>query len=308
MNSAQDTERQRGASRIGEVARLARVSVRTLHHYDRIGLVRPSARTAAGYRLYATEDLERLQTVLLYKELGFGLGEIRDLLAEPGFDRREALRAQREQLARRSARVDAMLALIDKTLAAMDEGIPMERSDMFEVFGDFDPAEHEAEAEALWGETEAYKESARRTRRYTQDDWKRFKAESGAVNEAIATLMDEGIAADDPRAMDTAERHRVLIDTLVLPVPCRDSTSSSGGCTWRTPGSPRPTRRSAREWPPTCATRRRPTPPGRRGACSRFQPARPEVRPLTHVSSNVRPRASAGRTRSRAPAAPAAPP
>ena len=151
MTDAHDMQRQSGASRIGEVARLAHVSVRTLHHYDRIGLVRPSARTAAGYRLYATEDLERLQTVLLYKELGFGLGEIRDLLAEPGYDRREALRAQREQLARRSARVDAMLALIDKTLAAMDEGIPMERSDLFEVFGDFDPAEHEAEAEDALG-------------------------------------------------------------------------------------------------------------------------------------------------------------
>ncbi len=217
MTDAHDMERQSGASRIGEVARLAHVSVRTLHHYDRIGLVRPSARTAAGYRLYATEDLERLQTVLLYKELGFGLGEIRDLLAEPGYDRREALRAQREQLARRSARVDAMLALIDKTLAAMDEGIPMERSDLFEVFGDFDPAEHEAEAEARWGETAEYRESARRTRRYTKEDWARFKSESNAVNEALARLMDEGVAPADPQAMDAVERHRVLIDTWFYP-------------------------------------------------------------------------------------------
>ena len=90
---------------------------------------------------------------------------------------------------------------------------------MFEVFGDFDPAEHEAEAEARWGETEAYKESARRTRRYTKDDWKRFKAESDAVNEAIAALMDEGVAADDPRAMDAVERHRLLIDTWFYPCP-----------------------------------------------------------------------------------------
>jgi DNA-binding transcriptional MerR regulator len=81
------------ASRVGEVANLAHVSVRTLHHYDAIGLVRPSGRSEAGYRLYTAEDLERLQTVLLFKELGFGLGEIRDLLAEPGYDRREALRA-----------------------------------------------------------------------------------------------------------------------------------------------------------------------------------------------------------------------
>jgi DNA-binding transcriptional MerR regulator len=144
--------------RIGEVARLAHVTVRALHHYDRIGLWRPSGRSEDGYRLYTEQDLERLQAILLYKELGFGLGEIRDLLTEPGFDRREALRAQRAQLSRRSERLDAMLALIDKTLAALDEGIPMERSDMFEVFGDFDPAEHEAEAQERWGDTDAYRE------------------------------------------------------------------------------------------------------------------------------------------------------
>jgi len=212
-----DDPRGQQASRIGEVAKLAHVSVRTLHHYDSVGLLRPSGRSEAGYRLYTAEDLERLQTVLLYKELGFGLGEIRDLLAEPGFDRREALRAQRAQLARRSGRIDAMLALVDKTLAAMDEGIPMERDDLFEVFGDFDPAEHEAEAAERWAGAEAYKESARRTRRYTKDDWMRFKAESGAVNQAIAALMDAGVAADDPRAMDAVERHRLLIDEWFYP-------------------------------------------------------------------------------------------
>jgi DNA-binding transcriptional MerR regulator len=205
--------------RIGEVARLAHITVRTLHHYDRIGLMRASGRSEAGYRLYTEQDLERLQAVLLYRELGFGLSEIRALLAAPGFDRREALRAQRAQLARRSERLDAMLALIDKTLAAMDEGIPMERSDLFEVFGDSDPAEHEAEAEARWGETAAYKESARRTRRYAKDDWLRFKAESDDVTETIATLMDGGVAPDDPRAADVAERHRLLIDAWFYPCP-----------------------------------------------------------------------------------------
>jgi DNA-binding transcriptional MerR regulator len=205
--------------RVGEVARLAHVSVRTLHHYDRVGLVRPTCRSEVGYRLYTEQDLERLQTVLLYKELGFGLTEIRELLAEPGFDRREALRAQRAQLARQAARLEAMLALIDKTLAAMEGGMPMARSDMFEVFGDFDPAEHEAEAEARWGGTEAHKESARRLRGYAKDDWRRFTVESDAVNEKLATLMDEGVAPGDSPAMDAAERHRLLIDVWFYPCP-----------------------------------------------------------------------------------------
>ena len=112
-----------------------------------------------------------------------------------------------------------MLAMIDKTLAAMDEGRAMESSDLFGVFGDFDPTEHEGEVTERWGETASFRESARRTRQYTKDDWARFKAQSDAVNEAIAALMDEGVAPDDPRAMDAVERHRLLIDAWFYPCP-----------------------------------------------------------------------------------------
>jgi DNA-binding transcriptional MerR regulator len=203
--------------RMGEVARLAHVSVRTLRHYDALGLLRPSGRSAAGYRLYTDGDLERLQTVLFHKELGFRLEAIRELLAEPGFDRREALRAQRALLARRAGRLDAMLALIDKTLAAMDEGVPMGREELIEVFGDFDPAEHEDEARERWGDTDAYRESARRARRYTKDDWGRCRAESDEVGGSLATLMDEGVPPEDRRAMEAAERHRLLIDAWFYP-------------------------------------------------------------------------------------------
>lgn len=205
------------AYKVGEVARLAHVSVRTLHHYDAIGLLEPSGRSAAGYRLYTAQDLERLQHVLFYREIGFGLEEIRDVTADPAFDRREALLAQRDLLAQQAHRLEAMLGLIDKTLAAQEEGIPMGQEEMFEVFGDFDPSEHEDEVKKRWGETDAYKESARRTRRYTKEDWARFKVESNAVNAGIAALMDEGVAPGDPRAMDVVEHHRQLIDAWFYP-------------------------------------------------------------------------------------------
>ncbi len=205
------------ACKVGEVARLARVSVRTLHHYDAIGLLESSRRSEAGYRLYTAADLERLQLVLLYRELGFRLEDIRDLIADPAFDRREALVAQRGLLVTQVRRLEAMLGLIDKTLMAQDEGVPMIREEMFEVFGDFDPAEHEEEVEGRWGETDAYKESAHRTRRYTQEDWARHKTHGDAVNAGIAALMDEGVPPGDPRAMDAVERHRLLIDEWFYP-------------------------------------------------------------------------------------------
>ena len=88
----------------------------------------------------------------------------------------------------------------------------MNDEEMFEVFGDCDRSEYEDEARERWGDTAAYRESARRATRYTKEDWARFKAESDALNAEIAALMDEGIAPGDPRTMDAMERHRLQID------------------------------------------------------------------------------------------------
>ena len=118
------------------------------------------------------------------------------------------------RLAHVSAR---MIDLIDMSPAAQDEGIPMGREEMFGVFGGLDPSEYGDEVEERWGETDAYQESARRTRRYAKEDWARFKAESDAVNADIAALMDEGVATGDVRAMAAAERHRLLIDAWFYP-------------------------------------------------------------------------------------------
>jgi DNA-binding transcriptional MerR regulator len=191
--------------------------VRTLHHYDEIGLLNPSARTAAGYRLYSDEDLERLQRILLYREVGFALDEIGDLVDDPSLGRREALLTQRDLIIERATRLDAMGRLIDKTLASMEGGIPMDEREMFEVFDEFDPSEYEDEVKERWGDTEAYVESARRTARYTRQHWERFRTENEAVNAAVAELMDAGVPADDPRAMDAAERARLLIHEWFYP-------------------------------------------------------------------------------------------
>ncbi len=85
---------------VSEVSELARVTVRTLHHYDEIGLLSPSDRSAAGYRLYSYEDLMRLQEILVWRALGFSLVEIQGLLDDPEHDQLSALRRQRELVER----------------------------------------------------------------------------------------------------------------------------------------------------------------------------------------------------------------
>lgn len=203
---------------VGEVARIAKVSVRTLHHYDSAGLLEPCSRSDSGYRLYSDADLERLQQILLYRELGLPLDEIGRVVNDPKFDRLPALVAQRTAIAEKIARDNALLALLDKTILAAEGGIAMTKEDMFEVFGDFDPAEYEEEVQERWGDTDAYKESARRTKNYTKDDWARFKAESEASGAHLVELYDEGVEPSDSKAMDAAEEARLIIDRWFYPL------------------------------------------------------------------------------------------
>jgi len=202
---------------VGAAARLARVTVRTLHHYDEIGLLHPSERSAAGYRRYGASDLERLQLILFYRELGFGLTDIGRIMRDPKFDRRTALLTQREQLARKAEQTRSMLGAIDIALAAIEKGVTMDRTEMFEAFGDFDPTQYEGEVKERWGETDAYRESARRTGRFSKEDWKRLRAESEAIEAGLASLLASGESASSEAAMDLAERHRLHIDRWFYP-------------------------------------------------------------------------------------------
>lgn len=202
------------AHTVGEVARMARISVRTLHHYDEIGLVVPSSRTEAGYRLYEEPDLERLQQVLFYRELGFALDEIARILADPGFDRRRALVSQRELLQERAEQARALVALIDRTIQTLERGETVSREALFDGL---QPAAHEEEARERWGGTEEYEESARRTRRYGPEDWKALRAEAAAIVDDFAAALDSGAAPTDARAADVAERHRQHITRWFYP-------------------------------------------------------------------------------------------
>ena len=196
---------------IGALARLAGVTVRTLHHYDRIGLVVPEERTAAGYRLYGRRQMERLQEVLFFRELGLPLDEIRRIVGQPTYRREAALSRQRDLLTERAAHLHDLIAAVDAALGAEREGTRMTNEEMLEVFGDFDPSRYEEEARQRWGDTEAYRESARRTRRYGKADWERIKEEGAEIDNAFLALMARGVPATDPSAAEIAERHRAHI-------------------------------------------------------------------------------------------------
>ena len=196
---------------VGAVARLAGVTVRTLHHYDEIGLLRPTGRSEAGYRRYGDADLGRLQQILFYRELGFGLDEIGTLVRDGPTDALDHLRHQHGLLLDRIARLERMVTAVEKEMEAFQVGIKLTPQERLEVFGDFDPDAHAQEAEARWGSTDSYRESARRTSSYTKDDWDRMKVEGAEINDRLVAAMQARRPADGPEAMDAAEAHRQQI-------------------------------------------------------------------------------------------------
>lgn len=197
---------------VGRVGEIAGVTVRTLHHYDRIGLVRASGRTSAGYRVYEAADIERLHQVLTYRALGFGLDEIAGLIGAPDVDAVEHLRRQRALLAERGGKISAMVAAIDKELEVRAMGMRLTPEEQLEVFGtDKVGGEWADEAAARWGETDAFRESQRRTATYSKEDWARLKEDSDAALRDFAAALAGAVPASSDVGMALAERHRQFL-------------------------------------------------------------------------------------------------
>jgi MerR family transcriptional regulator, thiopeptide resistance regulator len=201
-------ERVTAGYTVGRVADLSGVTIRTLHHYDEVGLLSPGGRSAAGYRIYEDRDLERLQRILFYRELGFTLGEISTIVDDPRTDTLGHLRRQRGLLNERIERLSAMVDAIDYEMEARTMDIPLTPEERLEVFGEFRPEDYAEEAEQRWGETDAYKESQRRVSSYTKEDWLRLKAEEEEIRARLAAALDAGLAPESEEAMSAAEAHR----------------------------------------------------------------------------------------------------
>ena len=156
---------------VKEVSRLTGVSVRTLHYYDEIGLLSPAVTTDAGYRLYDRGELERLQQILLFRELAFSLKEIREILDRPGFDRKKALSDQIRLLTLKKERFEGLIALA-KQLEAKG-GYDMS----FQPFDRKKIEAYKAEAKKAWGDTAAYREYEQKSAGYSAEQQDAFAGE-----------------------------------------------------------------------------------------------------------------------------------
>ncbi|MCT2178487.1 MerR family transcriptional regulator [Brachybacterium muris] len=209
------TEKQQSLT-VGRVAELVGVSVRTLHHWDTIDLVRPSGRSWSDYRLYDADDIARIHRVLVYREIGLPLAEIARILDDPEVDPREHLQRQRALLAERISRLTKAARAVDEMIERttpmnQDKNIKLSPEEQTRIFGtDWDPAWQD-EARERWGDSEQWAQSNERTGHYSASDWKRVAEETAALDADLAEAMQRGVEPGSEEANALAERHRASI-------------------------------------------------------------------------------------------------
>ena len=199
-------DRARDEWLIGDAARRAEVSVRTLHHYDQIGLLHPSRVSDAGYRYYDERALLRLEQILFLRELDFPLEEIARMLDSPAYDAREAMRRQRTLLCMKRRRMDAIIDRLDRAIRG--EGpAELEVFSMTEI--EQKRAQYAEEAKARWGGTAAWQESEQRASAKGAQDWHDAQAGMDALMRAFAKVRD--LSPEDERVQALVARWQAHI-------------------------------------------------------------------------------------------------
>lgn len=193
---------------VKQVADLTGVTVRMLHHYDKIGLFKPSKISESGYRLYNDDDLEILQQILFFKELNFSLKEIKLIITNPSFDKINALKSHKDLLILKRNRLNELIKLVDKTL----------KGEFNMSFKEFDISEIEKmqkkyaeQAKNLYCNTDEYKEFQKKTAQYSKDDWNQIGQDINHIFKRFASIMNKG--ADSQEAQCLVKEWKSFITT-----------------------------------------------------------------------------------------------
>ena len=179
---------------IKEFAEFTGVSVRTLHYYDEIGLLTPAfVDKATGYRFYDNNSLLRMQEILFYRELDFSLKSIGEILSSPNYDKNRALKEQKYLLTLKKERLERLISAIDGAVKG---------ENIMEAFDNSEFEKYKAEAKEKWGNTDAYKEHAERTKNYSKQKWNDLAEGMDCIMAEFAMCMKKGEAPDSDEAQN----------------------------------------------------------------------------------------------------------
>ncbi len=209
---------------VKQLAVLSGVSVRTLHHYDEIGLLKPASVGANGYRSYGREELLRLQQVLFHRELGFALDEIARLLDAPGFDRVEALKAQKQKLLAAAKRGRRLARTIDETLAALNGETEMNDKALYQGFQPEKQAEYEEWLARRHGDgfRKSLEVSKKAMAARSRPELEQLQAEYQSVEDGLAEALKQGSPADSAPVQALIRRHHVWVGHMWGKTPTRE--------------------------------------------------------------------------------------
>ena len=200
---------------VNKLAKLAGVSVRTLHHYDQIGLLQPNRNEDNGYRLYGSAELSRLQQIMFFKELEFSLEQIKDIIDAPNYDPIAALEEQKKILLAKRTRLNRLIKTIDQMITSAKGGEhKMDDKEIFESFSMEQMEQYQEEAKERWGNTDAYKQSQERTKHWTKADYKRIGEEGVKFTKSLADIFKAGANISDPAVQTWVEKHHAGIETF----------------------------------------------------------------------------------------------
>ena len=183
---------------IKEFAEFTGVSVRTLHYYDEIGLLKPARiDKTTGYRFYDENSLLRMQEILFYRELDFSLKSIGEILSSSNYNKTKILQEQKQMLIMKKERLERLIAAIDDA----EKG-----ENVMKAFDNSEFEKYKAEAQERWGTTDAYKEHAQKTRSYGKDKWSGLMEDMNVIFHEFACCMENGNTPDTENAQKLVKK------------------------------------------------------------------------------------------------------
>ncbi|SEL51486.1 DNA-binding transcriptional regulator, MerR family [Chitinophaga rupis] len=194
---------------VKKLSKLAGVSVRTLHLYDKMGLLKPSVRTEARYRLYGEKELLRLQQILFYRELDFPLKDILTLLDDPAFDLVQALEGHRKALLARKERINTLVGTIEKTLVTLKNNTMLQVEDLYEGIPREKMMAYRTEAMSKWGEGTIL-EVEDTLRSFSKQEMETLKTELNDITTRLAALMSGDPESDEVQQC-IARRYQIIL-------------------------------------------------------------------------------------------------
>ena len=215
---------------VKQVAKLSGVTVRTLHHYDQVGLLKPAQVGENGYRYYGREELLRLQQILFHRELELPLEAIADVLDRPDFDRLGALRRQRTTLSRKAARYRRLIRTLDRTLAALEGETEMNDEELYKGFESEKQPEYEAFLIDRFGDKARTSIDASKAalKGWSKGDWERSSREYAEVEAGLGKALVDGLPSDSEAVQALIRRHHAWVAVMWTKRPSREAYAGLG--------------------------------------------------------------------------------